>query len=260
MAQKRKQYPSQARLRELFDYDPEGFLVWKSRGKDGDRAGVYRLDGDSLNYIYRINIKDREYEGGRLVWIWHRGDIPEGMNVHRRDWSGTCRIENLYCCFWKDRILRPQISNPSGKYKGVWKNDKWSKSWSCADLNGNEWYFSTEIAAATHYDNVCEERHGDRPNNTERCDVIKLRVTKSVARYMQTSQKSLEERAVVGVYEKRKKFAARFRKKNLGTYPTKEQAARAYNKAAYEHYGEHAVLNDIPDPLGLAEPEEGDAF
>lgn len=59
----------------------------------------------------------------------------------------------------------------------------------------------------------------------------------------------------VGVTKNGSRWAATYKGKHIGQYDTKEQAARAYNIAAYEHYGEHAVLNDIPDPLG-----HGDVF
>ena len=35
----------------------------------------------------------------------------------------------------------------------------------------------------------------------------------------------------------------------LGRYDEEEDAARAYNRAAQEHFGEFARLNNVPDPL-----------
>ena len=49
---------------------------------------------------------------------------------------------------------------------------------------------------------------------------------------------------------KSKKWYSKLGNKYLGCFKTQEEAARAYNIAAYEHYGENAVLNDIPFPLG----------
>jgi len=37
---------------------------------------------------------------------------------------------------------------------------------------------------------------------------------------------------------------------NLGSYDSEEDAARAYNRAANEYFGEYARLNDVPNPLG----------
>jgi hypothetical protein len=48
---------------------------------------------------------------------------------------------------------------------------------------------------------------------------------------------------------------SKIKKEYIGTFDTKEEAARAYNIAAREYYGDHAELNDIPDPLG-----QGDIF
>ena len=66
----------------------------------------------------------------------------------------------------------------------------------------------------------------------------------------------------MGVYEDKRQKTNRFTayigtgsdRVIFGPFDTKEQAARAYNIAAREKYGEHAVLNDIPDPLGEGAP------
>lgn len=44
--------------------------------------------------------------------------------------------------------------------------------------------------------------------------------------------------------------------KNLGYFSSEEAAARAYNQAAQEHFGEYAMLNRLDDELGLAERED----
>src|SRR5271168_1918440 len=42
-------------------------------------------------------------------------------------------------------------------------------------------------------------------------------------------------------------ICAQGKQKNLGLYPTKESAAKAYNDAAVERFGAFATLNIIPD-------------
>jgi len=238
----KRQYPSQARLRELFCYNVDDGFLYRNSGK---MAGNYSVNGNNLCGVYSVGIGDHDYEGGRLVWIYHHGDIPDGAFIFRKKWYLPPKIENIYLSReFKERVVRPSISESKGKFKSVWKN-KDSKSWSCSDLNGKEWYFFSENAAATHYDNVCEKIHGYRPNETLAVNVASMRVTKSVAKYIQTAKKSIKDRGVVGVYISGKRFKVRFDKKNIGGFQTKEEAALAYNKAAYAKYGELAILNDL---------------
>lgn len=42
------------------------------------------------------------------------------------------------------------------------------------------------------------------------------------------------------------RYRATLRQKSLGTFPTKEDAARAYNEEALRQYGEFALLNEVP--------------
>jgi hypothetical protein len=46
-----------------------------------------------------------------------------------------------------------------------------------------------------------------------------------------------------GIAPNKRKWAAHFRKKHLGSYPTPEEAAAAYDHAAYAALGSLAVLN-----------------
>ena len=80
----KKQYPSQDRLRELFDYDPEGFLVWKYRPEmskawnsrmANKKAGCEHLHSERLKYSYTERISGKDYSGERLIWIIHHAEI-----------------------------------------------------------------------------------------------------------------------------------------------------------------------------------------
>jgi hypothetical protein len=82
---------TQAEVRETFDYDPEGFLIWKhpKRGrKVGSRAGTYC-------HGYRvITWRKRQHQAHRLIYLWHHGELPYQVDHANGDRSDN-RIENL---------------------------------------------------------------------------------------------------------------------------------------------------------------------
>lgn len=94
----RRPLPTQGRLRELFDYDPAGFLLWRSEGKRktgriGKRAGsvTYQSGG----YRRRlIAIDGVSFIAARLIWKWHTGEEPIVVDHINRE-SLDDRIENL---------------------------------------------------------------------------------------------------------------------------------------------------------------------
>lgn len=100
-----KQYPSQARLREAFDYHPDGYLVWRikpSKGPDrtGQIAGGKQRDGRR-----HICIDGFLAQANKLIWIWHYGQVPEGIDVDHIDNDGTNdRIENLQLLTHRDNV------------------------------------------------------------------------------------------------------------------------------------------------------------
>lgn len=84
---------TQERVRELFDYRPDGALIWKvPRGtvKVGDVAGCITVDG-----YWQITVDKKNYRAHRLVWLWHDGYLPEHKLDHKdRDRSNN-RRKNL---------------------------------------------------------------------------------------------------------------------------------------------------------------------
>jgi len=123
---------TQARLKELLDYDPmTGALVWKAgRAKAGSVAG-------SITGGYRIIAVDRkQYRASRLVWLWHSGYLPKLYLNHINQDKTDVRIENLM------EASQQAIMNKSGKTKknktGVrgihW--DKRAEKW-CAQIKMN---------------------------------------------------------------------------------------------------------------------------
>lgn len=81
-------------LHAVFSYG-DGSLYWKvrptNRVKVGDEVGVVASNG------YRVtSYKGKQYMVHRLVWEYHNGSIPEGMEVDHKDRvRDNNRIENL---------------------------------------------------------------------------------------------------------------------------------------------------------------------
>ena len=63
------------------------------------------------------------------------------------------------------------------------------------------------------------------------------------------NKKSCNSTGFKGVYKNKKRWSVNIgmdgKTKYLGSYSTKEEAALAYNRAAQEHFGEYAYLNEI---------------
>ena len=90
------QYPSQAELKALFDYNLEtGILTYKVRRSNkvniGDIAGWKYGKG----YL-AVTLSNKHYRVHRIVWIMSYGDIPDGYQIdHINHNKLDNRLENL---------------------------------------------------------------------------------------------------------------------------------------------------------------------
>ena len=81
-------------VRSVFDYDPEGFLVWKSSLNNqfaGKRAGG--VDKNGYWYVQLTRFK-KKVPAHRLIFLWHHGFMPK-MVDHANRVRTDNRIENL---------------------------------------------------------------------------------------------------------------------------------------------------------------------
>ena len=118
---------SQERVKELFDYHEDGYLIYKIRTSNrthiGDIAGTLTPDG----YL-AVSIDYKKYLVHRLIFLWHHGYLPDEVDHGDRSRQNG-RIENLR------EATRPQNNANSPKksfntsgFKGVtW--DKRRQKW-----------------------------------------------------------------------------------------------------------------------------------
>lgn len=108
---------TQQRVRELFDYREDGFLISKirvGRRKAGDPIGFM----SSLGYwIFKIDKKSIKVH--RVIFLWHYGYIPAEVDHIDCD-RGNNRIENLRAATSQEnnRNRGANKNNTSG-FKGV---------------------------------------------------------------------------------------------------------------------------------------------
>lgn len=115
---------TQQLLKQRYDYK-DGQLIFKikigSQGKIGKIVGCK----DSRGYIV-TTIKRKQYNVHRLIWIWHNGDIVDGIEIdHINRIKSDNKIENLRLATTSQNQFNTIKSkdNTSG-YKGV----GWHKS------------------------------------------------------------------------------------------------------------------------------------
>lgn len=251
-----KQYPSQERLREIFNYDSDEGLTWKRGPWEGRSVGVPTINANG----YAVNLfilKGRQYRYDDILWIFFYGEIPAGKFVKSRSGSfSTSHPSDLYLSQSKHRTNAGKIiiKNKNG-YKGVIKT---SSGLYKAELDSRHLgTYSTLEAAASAYDAESEKvfGRGSTKNNSGCEDPEKFRVTYAD----QNQRRKSKTGRYKGVMPRNEKWYARIKVNGkqiyLGTFKDQESAARAYNIAAHKRYGDSAALNDIPDPLG-----KGDVF
>lgn len=83
------------RVRELFDYHEDGYLVRRAvtnwRLAVGQRAGSLNK---STGYV-NIKVDKNMYQAHRIIWLWHYGYIPEKSIDHINRVKSDNRISNL---------------------------------------------------------------------------------------------------------------------------------------------------------------------
>jgi hypothetical protein len=157
---------TQAYVKELFDYHPDGYLTWKrSKGCANVNDKVGWING---TFYLQTKIDKEIYFVHKLVWLWHYGEIPTGMLDHINRVRGDNRIENLRLANasqnnWNSVIRK---DNKSG-YKGVyWHNQ--SQKWRAKICYYNKHIglgnHDCPIEAAKAYDKRAKELFGEFAN------------------------------------------------------------------------------------------------
>jgi len=152
-------------LKKLFTYDSvEGHLIWalnKPRGKKlkGKRFGFEEPGGRRKGMI-----NSKNYRESNLIWMYHYGDIQNGMYIDHMDRNpSNNRLDNLRLATPKQNAgNREQNINSPHKYKGVYKSGKASWRMMCAD----KYYgvYKTEVEAAIKYNEIAIQRWGEFAN------------------------------------------------------------------------------------------------
>ena len=163
-----KEYPTQTQLKQVFSCDGENFY-WKE--KPHRRIDVTKPAGcinKTIGYR-RIGISRKLYRVSSLVWIFFRGDIPDGMEVENIDNNRlNDHIENLrlVTCTGNHRNQSLSKNNTSGVIGVSWRKSK--KKWRVRiGVNGR----NTEIGYFKNKEDAVEARkraeikYGFHPNH-----------------------------------------------------------------------------------------------
>lgn len=137
---------------------PTGLVYTEKRGKRraGDPCGSSSSDG-----YWRCHIDGRQYLSHRLVWEYHNGSIPAGMDVEHIDRDrSNCKLSNLRLATRSQNMQNTAAHKDSSTgFKGVSKERNSYHAY--VNLNGKRYsaYTATLEAAVEWVRKKREELH-----------------------------------------------------------------------------------------------------
>ena len=156
---------TQKLLRERFDYK-DGQLIYKvitnRKIKFGSVAGNFNDQG----YIV-VQIDGKKHRVHRLIWIYHNGDIPNGLQIdHINNIRNDNRVENLRLATdTQNKYNRSKLKNNTSGFKGVhFFQNKWAAT---IRVNNKQKYLGrrdTKEAAYELYKAAAIKYHGEFSN------------------------------------------------------------------------------------------------
>lgn len=132
----RKELPTQARLKELFDYDADnGILIWKVSVSSRARAGNFA--GSFNKHLNRrvVRVDKVSHYHYRLVYCWHHGDLGDYEVDHIDRDPSNDRIENL----------RPSTTSQNGANRNLLSNNKSGHTGVSWDTQRQKWFVKIEV-------------------------------------------------------------------------------------------------------------------
>lgn len=167
-------FPTQKDLRDLYEYDPGGFLVNKKTGKKRTGSALRNGRGYRLLSMYsKGKFYGRLYH--RMIWLWHHGSLPEQLD-HANGDRGDNKIENLRPCT-RSQNQANRFGNKNRSHgltmKGVHLSGRKSKPFRACIIHAGKYKnlgrFKTEEEAGRAYLEAAQNIHGEfakgmRPN------------------------------------------------------------------------------------------------
>jgi hypothetical protein len=158
---------TQARLKELFAYDPLiGKFVRRER-RGSARAGEIAGTDNGCGYL-QIAVDRRVYVAHRMAWLYVNGTWPANQIDHVNGKRADNRISNLrLATSSENQCNTPRYKNTSTGVKGVCYHKRWKKFQAHIQINKKKaflGYFHDLASAAAAYADAAAKLHGDFAN------------------------------------------------------------------------------------------------